>query len=60
MFLTLMTSVYYLWKDELIIFCLLFIIVEKDKRIDLFLYEVRIKFIISCLTWLTLIELAPV
>ena len=60
MFLTLMTSVYYLWKDELIIFCLLFIIVEKDKRIDLFVYEVRIKFIISCLTWLTLIELAPV
>ena len=60
MFLTLMTSVYYLWKHELIIFCLLFIIVEKDKRIDLFVYEVRIKFIISCLTWLTLIELAPV
>lgn len=51
-------SAYYLCKDEeSIIFSLLFIILEKDKRIDFFLYKLRIKLAISCLTWLTLIEL---
>ena len=51
-------SAYYLCKDEeSIIFSLLFIILEKDKRIDFFLYKLRIKLAISFLTWLTLIEL---
>ena len=51
-------SAYYLCKDEeSIIFSLLFIILEKDQRIDFFLYKLRIKLAISCLTWLTLIEL---